>query len=61
MSEFERHPSITETGESVADGAEADRNTRREALLRMGKLAAYTAPALLAMLTAAQADPCSFC
>ena len=45
--------------EGFDDDAAAE--TRREALRRLGKLAAYTAPALLAMLTAATAQECSFC
>ena len=44
----------TAPGAEIADG-EAPAETRREAVRRLGKYAAYTAPALLALLTATTA------
>lgn len=46
---------------SVAPADDATAETRRQALRRLGKYAAYTAPALLAMLTEAKAQFCSTC
>ena len=44
---------IGKLNESQDDGEELD--SRREALKKMGKYAAYTAPALIAVLTAGKA------
>jgi hypothetical protein len=38
-----------------AAGADADTETRRQTIRRLGKYAAYTAPTMLAMLTATTA------
>lgn len=42
-------------GETEGAGKNMDRS-RRKALLKLGRYGAYTAPALLAMLTSAQAS-----
>lgn len=59
--EFDEAPPTPAARESAPDSQDPSGDTRREALRRMGKLAAYTGPALLAMLTAADAQLCSFC
>ena len=53
MSENEQSGSPAQTVEPSAELNEE----RREALRHIGKLGAYTAPALLAMLTSARAAP----
>ncbi len=57
----DRGASTPDSDNTIKDSADAAAETRRQALRRMGTLAAYTAPALLAMLTAANAQECSRC
>jgi hypothetical protein len=60
-SELDNAPPTQAARESATDSRDPSGDTRREALRRVGKLVAYTGPALLAMLTAADAQICSFC